>query len=147
MTSTSSGETSSPTTASPTKEAGSYDMTQVWIWLTVAIVVFIFLFKFCAWCVQQNRESELTPARSLSTVAIIDAAAPMSMTCPRCECSEYCAVSEQPPSYESLPPAYNEDPPPSYSSLTLQPLPTQEQGLPTAITENHTNSSSRTLHL
>jgi uncharacterized protein YggT (Ycf19 family) len=32
----------------------------VWIWLLVAVVVFIFLFKFCSWCVQQNRESELT---------------------------------------------------------------------------------------
>lgn len=147
MTSTSSGETSSLTTASPSRETDSYEMTQVWIWLSVAVVVFTFLIKFCSWCVQQNRESELTPARSLSTVAIIDAAAPMSMTCPRCECSDYRAVLEQPPSYGSLPPAYNEDPPPAYSSLILQPLPTQEQGLTTPITENHTNNSSRTLHL
>lgn len=51
-----------------------------------------------------NQLLSFSAARSLSTVAIIDAAAPMSMTCPRCECSEYCAVSEQPPSYESLPP-------------------------------------------
>jgi hypothetical protein len=51
-----------------------------------------------------NQLLSLSAARSLSTVAIIDAAAPTSMTCPRCECSEYRTVMEQPPSYGSLPP-------------------------------------------
>jgi hypothetical protein len=44
----------------------------------------------------------LSAARSLSTVAIIDAAAPLSMTCPSRDSSEH--RTEEPPSYGSLPP-------------------------------------------
>lgn len=133
------------TTAIPNTARDSYEMVQTWVWLLLAIAVIIFLFKFCSWCAQQNRESGSTPSRRLSAVAIIDAAAPQSIACPHCERSEYLGtISDEPPSYGSLPSEYHEDPPPPYSSLLLLPLPAQEQR---SHVSNRTEGSSRILHM
>jgi len=133
------------TTAYPSTARDSSDMVQTWLWLLLAIAVGIFLCKFCTWCSQQHRECGSTPTRRLSTVAIIDAAAPDSVTYPRCERSEYLrTIPDEPPSYASLTPEYHEDPPPPYSSLSLLPLPVQQLG---PHVSNRTEDSSRIVHM
>jgi len=133
------------TTANPSTARDSSEMLQTWVWLLLAIAVIIFLCKFCTWCAQQNREFGLRPTRRLSSVAIIDAAAPDSVTCPRCERSEYLrTIPDEPPSYASLAPEYHEDPPPPYSSLSLLPLPPQELG---PHVSNRIEDSSRIVHM
>ncbi|XP_069682215.1 uncharacterized protein [Periplaneta americana] len=99
--------TTAETPGEDSDDAKSIDMVQMWVWLIVGIIVVAFLFKCCSWCAEQNRANSDTPARSLSTIAIIDSAAPEPMSCPRC--------SEDPPSYNSV----VEEPPPPYSSLVI----------------------------
>lgn len=125
--------------------SGSSRMINPWVWLVLAVAVIIFLCKFCAWCAHQNRASRSTPTRRLSSVAIIDAAAPQSITCPQCVRPEHLrTTSDEPPSYASLAPAYHEDPPPPYSSLSLLQLPTQQLE-PHA--SNRTEDNSRAVHM
>lgn len=136
--------TTTTTTYSNTERDGS-EMVLTWLWLVLAMIFIVFVCKFCAWCARQNREFGSTRNRRLSAVAIIDAAAPDPVTCPRCERSEYLrTIPDEPPPYASLTPVYHEDPPPPYSSLSLQPLPTQEVG---PHVSNRNEDSSRIVHI
>lgn len=139
------GDLQMDTTVNPNTARYSSDMVLTWVWMVLAIVFIIFICKFCAWCAQQNREFGSTHTRRLSAVAIIDADAPDSVTCPRCERSQYLrTIPDEPPPYASLTPEYHEDPPPPYSSLSPLPSPTQEPG---PHVSNRNEDSSRIVHM
>jgi hypothetical protein len=66
-----------------------------------------------------NLLSFIPATRSLSTVAIIDAAAPQSMTCPSCDrCEHLDTAEEPPPSYGSLLPGRPKEAPTDSDTFT-----------------------------
>lgn len=136
---------SGDTTTDPSNATDGLAMAQTWIWMILAMVAIMLVLKFCCWCAEQNGNCGSTSERRLSSVAIIDAAVPESVTCPRCEGSDNCpSTSDEPPPYGSLALEFFEDPPPPYTSLSLQPLPPQEQE---PHVSNRTEDCSRILHI